>query len=225
MSAAALVKICGFRLRETAEAVARMKLAIDYAGFVFAPSKRRVSAEEARDMMDAFGADAPAFVGVFVNPTMEELADINAIAPLAAIQLHGGEPPHFCREVKSRFPHTEVWRSMGMRQDQAHDEASVFARLAHYDGAIDALLLDAWDPHVGGGTGQTFQWDLVGAYRKWTEMSGVKLYVAGGLHADNVNEMLSVCAADGADVSSGVETDGVKDIEKIRKFTERVKGR
>jgi phosphoribosylanthranilate isomerase len=225
MSGAPLVKICGLRNAETASAISQSELPVDYVGFVFAPSKRRVDPQEARSIMQAFRRPAPGFVGVFVNPARDELERVLSAAPLDVVQLHGNETPDFCREIRNRYPAVKVWKALGVRSDEAHDEASVFKRLEPYAGVIDGLLLDAWDPHAGGGTGTTFRWEAIPAYREWAGRNGVVLFIAGGLNPDNVGQLLATCPVEAVDVSSGVETDGHKDIEKIRKFTERVKGR
>ncbi len=218
-----LLKVCG--LRDAATAASAAPLAIDYIGFVFAPSKRRVTAEESRAMIEAIRAadGRQRFVGVFVNPTIEELETLLAVAPLDALQLHGAESPAFVRKCRARFPGVAVWKALGVAGEAQHDEASVAARLAAYDGLLDALLLDAYDPVVGGGTGRTFRWDVIPAYRRWTQAQGIPLFAAGGLHEGNVGELLAARLVDGVDVSSGVETDGAKDPDKIRTFVKRVK--
>ncbi|WP_199614946.1 phosphoribosylanthranilate isomerase [Paenibacillus alkalitolerans] len=225
MSGAPLVKICGLRDAQTAFAISDFGLPVDYAGFIFAPSKRRVEPHEARSVMEAFRAQAPEFVGVFVNPLRDELDRVLAAAALDVIQLHGDETPAFCREVKERYSRVKVWKALGVRADEAHDDEAVSARLDPYADAVDAVLLDAWDPHVGGGTGNAFRWEVIPAYRAWADRKGIVLFIAGGLNADNVGDLLGRFPVGAVDVSSGVETDGRKDIEKIRKFTERVKGK
>lgn len=221
---APLLKVCG--LRDAAAAAAAAPLAIDCVGFVFAPSKRRVTAAEARAMIEAARAAGgrQRFVGVFVNPTLEELAAVLSEAPLDALQLHGAEPPDFVRAARAAFPGVEVWKALGVREEGAADGDAVAARLAPYAGLLDALLIDAYDPHVGGGTGRTFRWEAIPAYAEWTSGEGIPLFIAGGLHEGNVGDLLGEHAVGGVDVSSGVETDGVKDIEKIRNFVKRVKG-
>jgi phosphoribosylanthranilate isomerase len=218
------LKICGLRDAETAAAVA--SLAIDYIGFMFVErSKRRVTAEDARDMIEKMQAAGgrQKFVGVFVDPAIEELETVLAIAPLDVLQLHGAESSAFVRECRARFPGVAVWKAMGIAGEADHGDDAVEARLAPYGELLDALLLDAFDPVVGGGTGRTFRWDVIPAYRRWTEAQGIPLFAAGGLHEGNVGELLAAGIVDGVDVSSGVETNGVKDPEKILTFVKRVK--
>ncbi|MCI3920296.1 phosphoribosylanthranilate isomerase [Paenibacillus sp. TRM 82003] len=219
MSGAPLLKVCG--IRDTATAAAIAPLDIDYVGFVFAPSKRRVSPAEAGELIAAMRSSGGTqrFAGVFVNPTLDDLADTLTAAPLDVLQLHGQEGGPFVRECRERFPAVEVWKALGIGGESSHDEAAVSERLEPYAGALNALLLDA----MGGGTGTTFNWNAIASYDHWAKREGIPLLIAGGLHADNVGELLGGYAADGVDVSSGVETDGVKDIEKIRTFVKRVK--
>ncbi|HZG57453.1 phosphoribosylanthranilate isomerase, partial [Paenibacillus sp.] len=204
---APLLKVCGLRDEATAAAVA--PLAIDYVGFIFAPSRRRVTPAEAGAMMAAARAAGgrQRFVGVFVNPTLNELAATLAEAPLDALQLHGAETPDFVRECRARFPDVDVWKALGVGGEADHGAAAVEARLAPFAGSLDALLLDAYDPVVGGGTGKTFRWDVLPTYAAWTAREGIPLFVAGGLHEGNVAELLASHAdVAGVDVSSGVET-------------------
>jgi phosphoribosylanthranilate isomerase len=99
---------------------------------------------------------------------------------------------------------------------------AVAAQLAEFVGTIDALLLDTHDPVYGGGSGVPFAWDCIPVYQEWARRVGVKLFVAGGLNPDNVGSLSMDYSPDGVDVSSGVESDGAKDIAKIIAFVERV---
>lgn len=214
-------------------------LPIDHIGFVFAKSRRQVAPREAGEMIRALrafreeGLSVPLTVGVFVDPSVDELAIALREAPLDAVQLHGRESADFCRAVKKEFG-VQVWRAVsvaGIAPEEARSETAcsvrapseyagcVEALLAPYADCIDALLLDA----AGGGTGKTFEWNRIPAYRTWARKAGVPLLVAGGLHPGNVGELLRDYDPDGVDVSSGVETDGAKDIAKITAFVERVK--
>jgi phosphoribosylanthranilate isomerase len=220
---APLLKVCGIRDAATAGRIADQP--IDYIGFVFAPSKRRVSAEEACEMIAAFRehGGGQRFAGVFVNPALGELASILDIAPLDVLQLHGQESEAFVRECRVRFPGVRIWKAFGVSGEMSHAGQDVDTRLAPFDGLLDGLLLDAYDPLVGGGTGRTFRWDVIPVYDAWTKRQGIPLFIAGGLHAENIEALLKAYPAGGVDVSSGVETDGVKDIDKIRTFVKRVK--
>lgn len=84
-------------------------------------------------------------------------------------------------------------------------------------------MLDTHDPLYGGGSGKTFAWERIPAYAEWAKSREIALFVAGGLQPDNVQQLIQTYTPFGVDVSSGVETEGVKDIAKITAFVERVK--
>lgn len=216
------IKICGLKDVQTIEAMDG--LPIHEIGFVFAPSKRQVDKATAAQLIDAVaqlqaaGGERPRTVGVFVNETLDNLQEIVAEAPLDVIQLHGSESAEFCRAVREKLK-VQVWKVFSVKRDADGNELnSAIERLSPYKGAIDAALIDA----PGGGTGQTFNWEAIEDYNKAAEELGLTLYVAGGLHEGNVQELLRTYAPGGIDVSSGVETDGRKDIDKIRLFVRRV---
>ncbi len=196
-------------------------LPIDEVGFVFAKSKRQVTPKDAaslvRQVSELRGAGdrTPRAVGVFVDPTLEELREVLDSVRLHVVQLHGQEPPELCRVIRESLG-VQAWKVFGIRggsEDKAAQD-----RLAPYAGVIDAAMIDT----AGGGTGSAFDWSVMEAYKAAAETIGVPLYVAGGLHADNVQDLIRQYRPDGVDVSSGVETDGMKDVAKIMKFVERV---
>ncbi|MDG0813093.1 phosphoribosylanthranilate isomerase [Cohnella rhizosphaerae] len=232
-SARPAVKICGIMRAETLKSMDGMP--VEYIGFIFAPKSRRyVAPELAGELIRASresrmaGGRPPLAVGVFVDPSLETLEATLTAAPLDVVQLHGkGETPDFCREVARRFK-VEVWRALSaggeeQASDGSADDAEVPdagpARLAAYAGAVSAVLIDT----AGGGTGRAFPWEVIPAYERAASETGIRLFVAGGLDPDNVIELLSAYKPDGVDISSGVETDGVKDATKIAAFAERVK--
>ncbi|REK59207.1 MAG: N-(5'-phosphoribosyl)anthranilate isomerase [Thermobacillus sp.] len=211
------IKICGLRDAETIRAMDG--LPIHEVGFVFAKSRRQVTAEAAVELIRAARslrcADGmpPRTVGVFVDPEPEALRDVLRAAPLDIVQLHGSETPEYCRRIRSELG-VRVWKVFAIRGG----DAPAAERIAPYAGAIDAALIDT----AGGGTGSVFDWRLVTDYKAAAGAIGVPLYVAGGLNERNVRELIDAHEPDGVDVSSGVETDGVKDPVKIRSFVGRV---
>ncbi|MFD0711166.1 phosphoribosylanthranilate isomerase [Paenibacillus sp. GCM10027626] len=224
------LKICGLQDAETIRQLAG--LPIDEIGFVFAASRRQVLPAQAAMLIDEVkrlttpSGSSPRTVGVVVNMELAEIGQMLAEAPLDVVQLHGGETPELCRAIKAKHA-VDVWKVFSVTAEEAEcgKENLVAAgagpeRLAAYAGAVDAVLLDT----AGGGTGKTFAWHVIDAYAIEARKMGIPLYVAGGLHPDNVAELLSDYRPDGVDVSSGVETEGNKDVAKIIRFTERVKG-
>ncbi|MFC4103715.1 phosphoribosylanthranilate isomerase [Paenibacillus xanthanilyticus] len=216
------MKICG--LRDAATIRAMDGLEVDEIGFVFAKSRRQVEPEAAAELIAEVKqlktpqGEAPKTVGVFVGAALEGLRELLAVAPLDVVQLHGDEDPALCSAVRGELG-KEVWKVFSVHGDDA--AGTGHERLLAFEGTIDAALIDT----AGGGTGQTFGWDAIPRYAAAAKEINVPLYVAGGLHPDNAAELLGNYEVDGVDVSSGVETDGVKDIEKIRAFVERVKAR
>jgi len=218
------VKICGLQSVEVLKSM--INLPVDYIGFVFAKSRRKVTPQQAGELIgilkERSPGQAPAAVGVLVNPDWSELEELLAHAPLDIVQLHGQETPQFCREVKERFP-VSVFKVVSIGGEKSAEAR--MAALDSYAGCIDGLLVDTFDPEYGGGSGKTFAWDLIPPYQDWAKQHGIPLFVAGGLDADNVSQLISRYAPDGVDVSSGVESEpGVKDIQKVKAFVERVKG-
>ncbi|MBQ4898465.1 tryptophan synthase subunit beta [Paenibacillus sp. Marseille-P2973] len=216
------VKICGLQSVEVLKSM--INLPIDYIGFVFARSKRQVSGNQAAELAAVLGTwqsgKIPESVGVFVNPSMEELEAILSLTPLDIVQLHGTESPEFCREVREQLG-VKAFKVLSVKPDGTlHGGQPV----EDYEDVIDGLLLDTYDPHYGGGSGVAFAWEQAEPYRLWAKERGIPFLAAGGLHPGNVGELLEVMSPDGVDVSSGVETDGIKDLTKITAFVERVKG-
>ena len=213
----AKIKICGIKEEATLREMAGQP--VDYIGFMFAAKSRRLVSPEQAGKLHAFSrtvamADGapPRTVGVFVNPTTEQLAETLHAVPLDVVQLHGEESPEFCREVGQKFG-VEVWRALPVT------EAAGPERLAEYAGAVSTILIYT----AGGGTGVAFGWDVIPSYQEAAAAHGLMLFIAGGLSPDNANELISGYRPYGVDISSGVETDGVKDNAKIAAFAERVK--
>src|SRR5690606_3940701 len=121
---------------------------VDYVGFVFAPSRRRVQPDEAAAMIRACrtAGGKQRFVGVFVNPALEEIEETVAAAALDVLQLHGQETEPFIRTCKDRLPNIRIWKALGVRADAAHTREAVSDKLDGFAGLIDGLLLDAYDP-------------------------------------------------------------------------------
>lgn len=194
------VKICGLKTIKDIHIV--NKYAVDYVGFVFAPSKRQVSMEEVKEMVRALRVDIKG-VGVFVNTPSEEVNAIMKYCGLHIAQLHGAESPKECNRVN--YP---VWKGLSIQSSEDVDKISDYKN-------ISGVLLDG----AKAGSGERFNWDLIEGVseRRFT-------ILAGGLKAENVVKAISKVHPHVVDVSSGVEVDGKKDEEKIREFIRRVIG-
>ncbi len=198
-----LVKVCGITRLEDALAAAR--LGADWLGFNFWPrSKRYLPPAAAAEIVRALPPSVTA-VGVFVDPTAEELAAAVRTSGVRLAQLHGDEPPAFCAAAP-------VPVVKGIRVKDEHS----LAALVSYE--VEAFLLDSATSGYGG-SGQAFDWMLAAAAAR-----SVPVWLAGGLVPDNVAEAVRKVRPRGVDVASGVESSpGVKDAAKMEAFIRNAK--
>lgn len=198
-----LVKICGITKQVDGLAVAES--GADMIGFVFAKSKRQVTAEQAKKIGDAL-PETVKKVGVFVNESIVEIERIVTEAGLDYVQLHGQESPAFCAQLS-----VPVIKAFQIKQQQD------LARVADYQCAY--YLLDSPAGPYQGGNGETFDWSLI---NHMPNLRG-KIILAGGLNPANVQAAIKSVGPLGVDVSSGVETAGQKDQQKITTFIKQAK--
>ncbi len=208
------VKICG--ITEPAHALAVAEAGADFLGLVFAPSRRQVTLERAREIVLAVKdfEKPPLVVGVFVNTPVDEVNMIADRCGLDWVQMSGDEPWECLGDVEK--PLIKAIRvSKAVNAGEMIANVSLGRQLLERDFII---LLDSQVEGSYGGTGQTFDWGLV---REVSER--LPVIIAGGLSAENVGQAIKVLTPWGVDVSSGVETGGVKDISKIKAFIEAVR--
>jgi phosphoribosylanthranilate isomerase len=198
------VKICGLKRAE--DAIWANSLRPDFIGFVFAQSKRRVSAVEASHISNAISDDILR-VGVFVNPSKDDIEHILKCVRLDIIQLHGDESPVFCGSLK-----LPVWKAFRV------SSAESFKLVKEYEGKADAVVLDGFSEESFGGTGQIFDWHMV----KKEDLK-IPVVLAGGLNCMNIEKACGIVKPDVVDVSSGVETDGFKDPAKVGEFVRKAR--
>jgi phosphoribosylanthranilate isomerase len=209
-----IIKLCGFQ--DVTAVHALHGLDVDMAGFIMAPSKRQLSL----DRMQELAAHVPSRtkkVGVFVNPSFAALQEVFCQVRFEVLQLHGQESPEFCRQVRDVFE-VEIIKAFHVSADRG--DSSIHAEFA---GVIDYVLLDTYDAGAAGGTGKSFQWSLIPRYQQWCASNRLPLLVAGGITPDNVGDLVHRWEPDGIDVSSGIETNGFKDIDKISLFVRKVR--
>jgi phosphoribosylanthranilate isomerase len=205
-----VVKICG--LREPAHAAVAATAGADLLGFVFAPTRRQVTPEQAARCIEAARATAATkflSVGLFVNETPENVNTIAAHANLDLVQLHGEvDPSSLCR-----FDLPVIVSIRPKATDPLDGVRAAIAALMASPTPPIGLVIDGYHPTEHGGQGVRADWRIAAALAKDQPM-----LLAGGLDSENVAEAIRAVDPAGVDVSSGVETDGVKDVEKIRRF-------
>ena len=220
------VKMCGISKIETIPAV--IEANPDYMGLVFAPSKRQVTVDQAKTLVEElhkqyanrYNRDAEQYsnqtlihqefiktVGIFVNETLDNLVTIATEVNLDAVQLHGDEDEAFIQSLKERT-NVEVWKAVQIRS-AADAEAWI-------DSSADMLLFDAYHKDERGGMGEVFDWSCLDEFER-------PFMLAGGIDSTNVARAIRTVRPYGIDISSGIETDGVKDDEKIKAFTNIVR--
>lgn len=202
------IKICGITQPDQGRAIAR--LGVSSLGFIcVAASPRYVTPEQIRAVVEALPPEAPVDrVGVFVDATLEDIQQVVAIAQLTAIQLHGNESPDDCQRVRDALPNLEILKALRVR------DAAILDLAHRYTPHIDTLLLDAYHPHLYGGTGATLDWAMLRDFDP-----GCPWLLAGGLTPDNVQHALQAARPHGIDLSSGVErSPGDKDLELVKRL-------
>ena len=195
------IKICGLTRTEDIEMV--NEFLPDYIGFVFAKSRRQVSAEQAKELKNKLRPAIKA-VGVFVNEKPENIAEIANQGIIDLIQIHGDEDAAYCAQLRklTQAPIIKV-----VRVEREDD----FAGIEEFD--CDYYLFDTLSSKEYGGTGKAFDHSIL--YNKEIKKP---FFVAGGLNQDNVAAVIEVIKPFGVDTSGGVETDGIKDANKIKEF-------
>lgn len=198
------VKICGITQIEQGKAI--VKLGADSIGFICVPqSPRYVTPEQIRAIATALPTPTVT-VGVFANHSVAAIAAIVEQGRLTAIQLHGAEPPEFCRQLRQEInPEIELIKAFRIASAQSLTQTTAYTEY------VDTLLLDAYHPQMLGGTGYTIDWQDLTQFQP-----PLPWLLAGGLTPDNVGQALARLQPDGIDLSSGVErSPGDKDLSKV----------
>ncbi len=200
------VKICG--LKRVEDALVAVEAGADLLGFVFAPYRRRIDPGAAREIMAEVRRRSTArAVGVFVNADPVEMNAVASACGLDYVQLSGDEPDDLPDALD-----VPAIQAIHVGHDITPEMVAKRAEASR----AELLLLDAAQAGAYGGTGTTFDWSRVPVIDR-------PILLAGGLHAGNVGEAIRRIRPWGVDVSSGVETDGEKDQDKIRAFVRAVR--
>ncbi len=212
------LKICG--LRDADNAIVAAEAGADFLGFNFVPGARRqLSIDRAQSIILDYrrrrGEGGPELVGLFADQPVEEVGEVVRRCGLDMAHLCGTEP-------------IEYWRALSVpiiKQIKVHDEGPVEKAAAETLRQVGEVvseghiaMLDKYVAGVSGGTGKTFDWRIAGEVARHHGF-----LLAGGLNPDNVGQAIGTALPWGVDVSSGVETDGAKDPQKIAAFAEAVR--
>ena len=232
------IKICGITKPDQAIAIATM--GIDALGFICVPSSPRyitapaigkITAQVKTQVIEGASDRHDRkcdFVGVFLNADQQEIAQTVAQAGLNAIQLHGDESVQFCYELRSLLNlvnsqinsniNSETNSSIKIIKAIRVKSPEQLTAAAKFGDAVDAILLDAYDPNLAGGTGKTIDWQMLRDFRP-----DCPWWLAGGLNPENVAEAIALVHPDGIDLSSGVERSaGDKDLEQVQKLIDNL---
>ena len=204
------VKICG--ITEISHARTAIEAGVDLIGVVFAPSPRQVTHEKAQEIAVAVKEHNLPVVGVFVNMPASTVNAVASDCGLDWVQLSGDESWQYCQQIEK-----PIIKAIHISPEW--DEEELLTHLEDGQQVLDSrsplYLLDTWLEQKYGGTGKVFAWEIA---RRAVEKFPV--IIAGGLNPENVGEMVAGLRPWGVDVSSGVESHGVKDVAKIKAFVQ-----
>jgi phosphoribosylanthranilate isomerase len=210
------IKLCGMMKPCDIEYANRVKP--DFVGFIFANTRRKISAAQAKQFREALDAEIPA-VGVFVNEDISVITSLVQNGCIDMIQLHGEEDADYIRRLREVCDVPVIKAVKVQTVEQIRQAAAL---------PVDYLLLDTYRKGVLGGTGEAFDWELLREAKAAAgdtaegELFGKPYFLAGGLHAGNLREAAAL-GSYGLDVSSGIETDGSKDFTKMVEVMELVR--
>lgn len=202
------IKLCGMMKPCDIEYANRVKP--DFVGFIFANTRRKIGATQAKQFREALDAEIPS-VGVFVNEDISVITSLVQDGCIDMIQLHGEEDADYIRRLRE-ICDVPVIKAVKVQMVEQIRQAAALP--------VDYLLLDTYRKGVLGGTGEAFDWELlreakiVAGDTAEGELFGKPYFLAGGLHAGNLREAAAL-GSYGLDVSSGIEADGSKDFTKM----------
>ena len=201
-----LVKICGITKLSEIENLNILKP--DYIGFVFAESKRKVTKEQAKELINNLDKSIKT-VGVFRNNTEEEILDILTVADIDVIQLHGSETIGFVEQLQKKTK-KDIWKAASIKSNEDMSKALKYP--------VETILVDGSNP----GSGEIFPWKYLNNIE-----TDKRIFLAGVINEDNVLEGISTVKPDGIDVSSGVEINDEygrhKDFNKMKRLIDKVR--
>lgn len=200
------VKLCGMMREIDIDYANQAKP--DYVGFVFANTRRCITKEQAKIFRDKLNADILA-VGVFVNEDVNIVGELLRENIIDMAQLHGEENREYIAKLKE-ISNKPIIKAIKVQDKEDIERVN--------DLNVECLLFDTYKKGVLGGTGETFNWDILREVKV-----NKPFFLAGGLSIHNVEEAMAKVFPYGLDLSSGIETDGYKDKEKMMEVVRRIK--
>lgn len=185
----------------------------EYIGFVFAKSKRQISPEQAMTLKTKIRKGI-SVVGVFIDAPQKQVIRLMKDKVIDIAQFHGNESPFYVEEIKKQIDGSLI-KAVGIGKNEYSDSFFETYKEAGADYFLFDSVLES-NPTRYGGTGITFDWCK-------TPKVSLPFFLAGGLHANNIETAISIAEPYGIDVSSGVEANGVKDKDKILEMIRRVR--
>jgi phosphoribosylanthranilate isomerase len=224
------VKICGITNKE--DAFWASSLGADFIGVNFYKnSVRKVSVSNAKEIVSSL----PKFttpVGVFVDEELDQLIKICKKVGISYVQLHGNETVEYCKGLKMKLPDVKIIKVIKIKpkcEDQQNIQEyinSIFEQVKQFSEVVDYIMFDTYIDTVVGGTGEMFDWNVLVEIKNLLQKENINInfFVAGGLNADNVEEVVELLEPWCVDVCSGVERlPRRKDFEKMKTFIRKVK--
>lgn len=195
------IKICGIRRAD--EVAVINDFPISYAGFIFAKSKRQVTADQCNELVLTLRNDIKK-VGVFVDEDINKVLEIVKTCHLDVVQLHGNESVDYIKKIP-----VPVWKTI-----QVKDEASL-VRIGTYKDDVEGILFETYHEKLKGGTGKTFDWHLLDEVDR---SEGYQMILAGGINPGNAKEAIEIVKPSVLDVNSGLEEEGFKTRNKVEEL-------
>ncbi|MCA1030511.1 phosphoribosylanthranilate isomerase [Bacillus timonensis] len=206
-----IIKYCGITSLEDLQIVSPSTA--NLLGFIFAKSKREVTPQEVAGWIQKVSIKKKQLVGVFVNASLMEIDQVLKHVPLDIIQCHGTESVEQLKKIKSEFS-IPVWKAI-------HHSANSIEKILSLGDVVDGYVIDTKVEGAWGGTGVAFDWKVIPDYARTFSELNLPYLIAGGITPDNIEELLTYNPL-GLDVSSGIEENGKKSLNKINLMAERI---
>lgn len=205
------LKFCGFKTLDDVEKAKNLN--IDAIGFIHYPKSKRFVDVQTINQFTQLIPDDKEKVVIVVNPSKTTISDLITHTGITTIQLHGDETLATINYIKQIAPQLKIIKAL-----PAKDLATLQQSIIHYQQSVDLFIIDTPSEDFGG-TGKVYDWSILKSF------SDVEFLIAGGINLENIKkiEQLNLNHV-GYDIASGIETDGVKDSEKMYEIIEYVKG-